>query len=111
MQAQLDGPLAGESVLFLAISMGDEDFYLEAFREEMGTTFPWLLLDRRLPNPAFQAAYDAYALEEEWSHMLLLDADGIIRARDYGGGTSGKDLDDASIYEQIPDILAQAGGS
>ena len=76
MQKELDGRYQGENVQFYAISTGDPDWYMRAFKEQMGSKFPWLLLDINLPNPYYQEIFDLYGLHEDYPTLFLLDGVG-----------------------------------
>lgn len=108
MQKELDGRYQGENVQFFAISTGDPDWYLREFKKQMGTTFPWLLLDINLPNPYYEEIFDLYELHEDYPTLLLIDDEGIIRFRDYGGGPAGKDLDYRGAFNLIGELISEA---
>ena len=108
MQKELDGRYQGENVQFYAISTGDPDWYMRAFKEQMGSKFPWLLLDINLPNPYYQEIFDLYGLHEDYPTLFLLDHNGVIRFRDFGGNTAGKELDYRGAFDLIGTLLQEA---
>jgi len=108
MQNELDGRYQGENVQFYAISTGDPDWYMRAFKEEMGSKFPWLLLDINLPNPYYQEIFDLYGLHEDYPTLFLIDNKGTIRFRDYGGNSAGKDLDYRGAFDMVGTLLQEA---
>lgn len=107
MQEELDGRYQGENVQFFGISTGDPEWYLRALKKEWRCEFPWLMLDINVPNPYYQEIFDAYELVEEYPTLIILDTNGVIRFRDYGGGPADKDLDYRTAFDFIGELLGE----
>ncbi len=90
IQKELDGRYAGLNVETLAISTGDPEWYLSAFKKELNVTMPWLRMDTRLPNPYYQEQYDLWDLNDTHPTLAVLDANGVIRYRATGDGGVGE---------------------
>jgi len=123
MQQELDGRYQGKNVQFLAISTGDPDWYLMAFKKQLGVAFPWLTMDISV-GTYFAEVYDQYHLGTNDGNVtiMVLDHDGIIRYRGDGhAGSSKEDIDyrfafdligtllEAQQTSALPDIGNQAG--
>lgn len=108
MQKELEGRYKGQNIQFFGVSTGDPEWYLTEFKKETGATFPWLLMDVRLPNPYYRELFDTYELAEEFPTLILLDKNGIIRFRDYGGGTADKDLEYRDGFDLIGELIEEA---
>lgn len=88
------------------ISFGDPEWYLVEFKKETGATFPWLMMDVRLPNPYYQELFDQWELIENHPTMVILDGDGIIRFRGAGqGGVGEENLNYRFAFDLIGDLL------
>jgi len=107
MQKELDGRYRDEKVQMYGISTGDPDWYLRELKKAWGCSYPWLLLNVNLPNPYYQEVFDAYRLDMEYPTLLLVDGQGVIRFRDYGGNTAGKDLDYRRAFDLIGELLGE----
>ncbi len=110
MQKEIDGRYNGQNVQWLAISTGDPEWYLHAFKRELGVTFPWLSMDIGVGR-YFAEIYAQYNLDTTEGHptLLVLDANGIIRFRDTGyGGPTEEDLDYRSGFDLVGQLLEEA---
>lgn len=108
MQDLLDNEYEGENIQFIGVSTGDPEYYLEAFKEETGSEFPWVMLNHLVPNRYNRDLFERYELAEDIQTLILIDKDGIIRYRDYGSQLVEKDLDYQTAFDMIGDLIEEA---
>lgn len=106
-QKELDGRYKGENIQFFGISMGDDQEYLKRFKQHCGVSFPWLALDIRRPNPYYQEVFDQWELGMQFATVVIIDDEGIIRFRDYGGDYIEKSLDYRKAFDFIGELLRE----
>ena len=93
----------------LAVSTGDPEWYLEAFKKELNVTMPWLSMDTRLPNPYYQEQFDLWGLVEEHPTLVVLDSNGVIRYRGAGYGGTGEDqINYRYAFDLIGELIEEA---
>jgi peroxiredoxin len=111
IQKELDGRYSGKSFQAFAISTGDPEYYLTAFKEELNVSMPWLSMNTRLINPYYLEVYEQWELNQDHPTAVLLDTRGVIRYRGSGDGTgvANSDINYREMFDMIGTLLEEAG--
>jgi peroxiredoxin len=107
MQEEIDRRYKDKNIQFVAISTGDPEWYLSAFKARMGVTFPWLLMDIGVGryNASIYQQYNLRATDG-FPSIFILDSDGIIHYRGDGKAGEGREhINYREAFDHIGTVL------